>query len=247
VPEEKRLGAQAFEAVESQVEFVEDPEVTSYVSSIGAKLVAAAGPQPFTYRFFVIEASSINAFALPGGAIFIHTETILRARNVSELAGVMAHEVGHEVRRHIAQNYRRQQSVGIAQQAGVILTDIFVGRTAAELVNLSGGLAGVAYLNTFSREDERDADRFALWILPKAGYDPHGLATFFEVLQQNSQKDGAPEFLRSHPATEERLEMARRRVANGVPTGLIVEDGGRLQKIQAKLTKLRAQAKPPPN
>jgi len=244
VNEERRLGQQTLQQVQGQVQLVQDPAVVRYVSSIGQKLVAAAGPQPFPYQFFVIEASSINAFALPGGSIFVHTETILRARNVSELAGVLGHEVGHVVRRHIANNYHRQQSVVAAQQVGVIVTDIFVGQGAAELVNLGSGLAGMAYLNTFSREDERDADQFALRVMPRAGYDPHGLASFFEVLQADHSDDGAPEFMRSHPATRERLESARRGAASAMRPGLVKTDRGRLQRVQDRLRVLRKRAKP---
>jgi predicted Zn-dependent protease len=235
IPQERKLGEQANREIRSQVKLLRDRVVHDYVSSLGAKIVAAAGPQPFEYEFYVVEDDQINAFALPAGYIYVHTETILKARNVSELAGVMGHEVGHVARRHIAHNYNRQRNTGLLHQVAVIGAGVAGGSAAAGAVNLLGGIAGVAYLNTFGREAEADADAFAVDVLPKAGYDPRGLVTFFDTLAREGGS-GGPSFLSSHPAPKDRIQATSARIAAAhLPADLDVSDGGRLEIIQARI------------
>lgn len=238
VTQEKKMGRDVAHEIMDEVDLVEDPIVVGYVEHIGFKIVEAAGPQPYDYHFYVVENDTINAFALPAGWIFIHTETILRARNVSELAGVIGHEVGHVALRHVAENYQRQRGVGIAHQAGVIAAGVLVGGAAADAADLGGGLAGMAYLNTFSREDEAESDEFAILTLPKAGYDPEGMVSFFEVMKQESGGSGVPEFLRSHPTTDQRIR-ASQRLVDSTPnrSNLLRSDGRQLRYIQNRIRK----------
>ena len=240
VPEERQLGEQVNHEVRGQVKLVRDEAVVEYVRAIGQRIVQASGPQPFTFRFYVVEDDEINAFALPAGYVYVHTEVLLRSRNVSELAGVVGHEIGHVVKRHVAQNYRRQQGVGIAHSLGVVAAAVIGGGLAAEAVNVGGGLAAMAYLNQFGREAEREADNFAVEVLPRAGYDPRGLVTFFETLMQESCGSEPPAFLSSHPATRERIDNTRREIAaSELPRGLRVDDDGKLEIIQRRIRLLR--------
>jgi predicted Zn-dependent protease len=238
VEDERKLGDEFAREIKKEVTFVRDRAVVDYVARLGAELVGAAGPQPFDYRFYVIEDDEINAFAAPGGHVYVHTATILKSRDVSELAGVMAHEVGHVVRRHIAQNYKRQQGTRIGQQILVIGAAVAGGQAAAGAANLLTGLGAMAYLNSFGREAERDADAFAVSVLPRAGYDPEGLVTFFHTL---AKEGGArpPEFLSSHPATEDRIQ-ATQRLIDQLPQreGLRRHDGGRFEIIQQRVRML---------
>jgi predicted Zn-dependent protease len=239
VTQEKQMGREVAQDIMAEMELVEDPLVVNYVNAIGSKIVAAAGSQPYDFKFYVVESDVINAFALPAGWIFVHTETIIQARNVSELAGVIGHEVGHVALRHVANNYRRQQGVGIAHQVGVMAAGVLVGGAGADMANIGGGLAGTAYLNTFSRENEEEADIFAVLTLPKAGYDPQGLVTFFEVMQAESSGSYTPEFLRSHPTSNERIK-ATQRLVNAFPPnpGLIESDGRKLRRVQDRIRAL---------
>ncbi len=239
VTQEKQMGQDVAHEIMQEMTVVEDPLVAEYIESIGFKIVEATGPQPFNYKFYVVENDTINAFALPAGWIFVHTETIIKARNVSELAGVMGHEVGHVALHHIANNYRRQQGVGIAHQVGVIAAGVLVGDLGADAANIGGGLAGTAYLNTFSREAEAEADIFAILTLPKAGYDPEGLVTFFEVMKSESSGSYTPEFLRSHPTSDERI-LTSQRLVNALPprSGLVQSDGQKLKKVQDRIREL---------
>lgn len=244
IQEEQQLGAELRREVQSQLRFVNDPVVTQYVERIGRSIVQAAGPQPFPYRFYVVEDEELNAFAMPAGHVYIHTGVLLKARNVSELAGVIGHEVGHVALRHIAENYRKQQGAGLFQNALVLAGALLGGQGGAVAANVVGGLGTMAVINSFTREAEREADAFAVEVLPRAGYDPLGIVTFFETLQREG---GArpPEFLSSHPAPASRMQEARARIAEArLPGGLRVTDGGRLEIIQRRIRLLTGDAGP---
>jgi predicted Zn-dependent protease len=235
VREEEELGAEAARELRKQLDFVGDPYVVEYVEAIGAAVVAASGPQPYAFRFHVVEDDSLNAFALPAGGIYIHTGTILAAADVGELAGVIGHEVGHVVRRHVARNYARQRNTGILYQLASLAAAIFVGGSAAAGGQIVGELAAVAFVNTFTREAEEEADAFAVEVLPIAGYHPQGLVSFFETLQRQGGAH-VPEFLASHPATENRIAHTAALIeAAELPEGLVVRDGGELQIIQRRI------------
>jgi predicted Zn-dependent protease len=186
VQEEQALGRQMNGQIRRGLVFLPDRVVEGYVREIGADILRASGPQPFEYHFYVVEDDDINAFAAPAGHIYVNTGTILAAKNVSELAGVIAHEIGHVAERHIAANYNRQRNTGIGVRAAALAAAIFAGPAAASAAQLGGSLAGVAYINSFGREAEMEADAFAVDALPRAGYDPNGLVTFFQTLQGES-------------------------------------------------------------
>lgn len=236
VQEEEELGARLEREARTQFRFVHDRVINDYVRDLGDRLLAAAGPQPFEYRFYVIDDEELNAFAMPAGSIYIHTGILLRARDVSELTGVMAHEIGHVAERHIAENYNRARGVGIAQQAAVLGAGIAGGGAAAGAANLLGGLSAMAFINSFGREAEREADAFAVKLLPRAGIAPDGVATFFQTLMAEDRPGGVPQFLSSHPATEERWADTRAMIASeALPPGLRARDGGRLEIIQRRI------------
>ncbi len=232
VEDERSLGADFSRDFERRTEVVRHPAVTRYVSAIGARLVAQAGAQPFTYRFKVVANEDVNAFAAPAGHIYLNTGTILKARNVSELAGVIAHEIGHVAKRHVAHNFNRAIATNIVRQVGAAAAEIAAGANAGRATAVLGGLAATGYLNTFSREAEHEADAFAVGLMYRAGYDPRGLVSFFETLQ-GEKGSSVPTFLSSHPATSGRIAYTRALI-EGLPPGvhLEVEDGGRLRQIQ---------------
>jgi len=240
VSQEQRLGYNFEQAMRRELVFVHDRVVREYVNEMGHEFVRAAGPQPFDYRFYVVDDDEINAFAGPAGHIYVHTETILKARNASELAGVMAHEIGHVALRHVASNYNRQRNTQIGQDILVTGASILAGGAAGSAAQLGTGLAAMAYLNSFGREAEMEADAFALEVLVKVGYDPNGLVTFFRTLTHEAQgQPQAPGFLSSHPATSDRIESTRAAIEALPPTaGLRVNDGGKLEIIQRRIALL---------
>jgi predicted Zn-dependent protease len=229
VTEERRLGYQFEYQMRGQVDFLRDRVVTGYISEMGRELVGAAGPQPFDYHFYVVKDDEM---------------TILKARNASELAGVIAHEVGHVARRHVAQNYNRQRNAKIGTDMLAAGAGLLAGGAAGGAAQLGGGLAAMTYLNSFGREAEEEADLFAVGVLPEAGYDPGGLVTFFETLQREGGSE-APAFLSSHPATSDRIEATRSSIlALGPREGLRSNDGGKFEIIQARVALLTQRPHP---
>ena len=240
--EESQLGYNFEQQMRQELPLLHDRVVVDYVRGMGRDIVNAAGPQPFDYSFSVVVDDEINAFAGPAGHIYVNTGTILAARNASELAGVIGHEIGHVVERHVAENYNRQRNTQIGQQILVAGAGIAGGGGMANLANLGSGLAAVAYLNTFGREAEMQADAFAVETLPRAGWDPAGLVTFFQLLQSESGGSGAPAFLSSHPATDDRIRATSEALeVVKVPPGAKTDDRGKLQIIQRRILLLTRQ------
>lgn len=241
VYEEQRLGEEIAYQTRGELLFLRDDVVLDYVRKMGGEIVAAAGPQPFEYHFEVVDDDEINAFAAPAGYIYINTGTILRARNASELASVLAHEIGHVSLRHIAENYDRQRNAGTLYQAGVLAASVF---GYGGLANLGGGLATMAVLNSFTRSDEREADVFAVDVMPRAGFDPDSLVTFLEVVRDESGASPPPLFS-THPATQDRIDEVRELIAaQGEMSGLRLSDGGRLPIIQRRIELLTRKVRP---
>ncbi len=235
VTEERQLGDQWVRQIQGELILVRDRVVVEYIENLGYSIVQVLGQQPFDYRFYVVEDPAINAFAGPGGHIFVHTGTILASRNVSELAGVMAHEVGHVYHRHVAENFNRARTTSIAHQVGVIAAGVMGGAAAAQAASLGGGLAATAYLNSFGRDAEREADAFAVRVMPGAGIDPRGLVSFFQTIQAEGGP-GVPAFLSSHPLPAERIENTSALIdSQGLSRGLRASDGGRLEIIQQRV------------
>jgi len=235
VQQEQGLGDQFLLDVKREVDLFTEAVVVSYVEQIGRAVLRASPPQPFEFHFYVVEDEEINAFAGPAGHVFVNTGTILKARNLSELSGVIAHEIGHVAERHVAENIPRRRAAGILHTLGVLTAGLLAGPYAANAADLGGGLAAMAVINTFGREAEREADSFAVDALVRAGIDPSGLVTFFELLAREGGR-GVPKFLSSHPAPADRIDDTRRQIeALGPRPGLRATDGGRLEIIQRRI------------
>lgn len=244
VVDEQQLSHRFEAEVRAQYRLVTDDVVVAYIEGIGARIVAAAGPQPFAYRFAVIDDPEINAFAGPAGHVYVNTGTILGARTVAELAGVVAHEVGHVVGRHVAENYGKQRAANVGRRAAVLGGGLVFGQAGATAASLATGLGLATVLNSFGREAEREADDFAVQVLPRAGYDPNGLPSFFETMIAQGGPS-APAFLSSHPAPEDRLAATRAAIdAQGLAAGLRTDDGGRLEIIQRRIELLTGEGAP---
>jgi predicted Zn-dependent protease len=243
IEDEETLGRRAVAEVRQNVLVLHDDVVESYIDDIGRTLVHGAGPQPYEYSFTVVQDEELNAFATFGGNIFVHTGMILRVRNVGELAGVLGHEIGHVVHRHMADNYRRAQQAGMLRNAAVIGSAI--GGINPGAVDLLTQFGTLGLLNTFTREAETQADEFAVELLPRAGYDPEGIVSMFETLTANNQRR-PPKFFSSHPASEDRTKATRALIAaKTLPPDLKRDDNGKLEIIQRRIKLLTKAPEPP--
>ena len=215
---ERRLGESIVRDMRRDPQFIDDPELSEYLGIVGARLTQAMTGARQDFEFFGVRDPAINAFALPGGFIGVHTGLISAAETESELASVLAHEIAHVTQRHIARmlgQQRQMQLPVLAALAAAILLgrsrpDLATGATAA--VQAGAASAQLSY----SRDFERDADRVGLQALGAAGYDARAMAAFFEKMQRSQRvaDDGTlPGYLRTHPVTTERIADAQNKVA----------------------------------
>jgi predicted Zn-dependent protease len=209
IEEEIALGRQAQQQVRRQVPVLADRQVSASVMSLGKRLAAKAGGPKYPYSFSVADYREINAFALPGGPVWIHRGAIQAARTEAQLAGVLAHEIAHIARRHAAdQISKRLVANGLIGLLGALLGNDGGGARAAQIG--AQALAG-GYMLKFSRDDERDADIVGAQIMRRAGWDPRAMIEFMEILrrQQGSEPGSLDVFLSTHPVPEERAELLR--------------------------------------
>lgn len=221
--DEYRLGAQIVRQLREQKAVMDDPEVTEYLQTLGTRLAAQAPDGQRKFNFFAVNEGTINAFALPGGFIGVNYGTVLASRNESELAGVVGHEIAHVTQKHIARRFRAQSQQGIAQTAAV-LAAILIGAMAGGgdamggAIAIAQGAAAQQQVN-FTRGNEYEADRVGIGFLAGAGFDPNGMATFFEAMQRRQGLAGQyiPEIIQTHPVNTSRIAEAKARASQLTP------------------------------
>ncbi len=197
-----------------------DVYVNEYLQGLGYRLVATQGQAQSAFQFFVVEDQSINAFALPGGFVGINTGLILASESESELAGVLAHEIGHVQQKHIARMYEHMGRLRLSTIAGMIAAALLATQNAqAASGAMAATMAGSQQaMIDYTREHEKEADYVGIQALTKAGFDPMGMPAFFHRMSQETRYYGnhLPEYLMTHPLTESRLIAAQSR-ANSFP------------------------------
>lgn len=213
--QERGIGFNAMRQIRASASYLDDPEVSDYLDTIGYRLVAVSSDARTRFTFFGIRDNTVNAFAMPGGYIGVHTGLLLTAQSESELASVLGHEVAHVTQRHLARMLAAQSRDSVWTLAALALA-ILAARSngqaamgavmAAQAQALSNRLA-------FSRDNEREADRVGVSLLAKGGFDPHAMPVFLDRLQRASRlyENGMPTYLRSHPVTYERVADVQNR------------------------------------
>ena len=206
--EERALGMDFDRQLQQVVPVIHDPVVAGFLNDLGQSIVRGIEPQPFLYRFRVIDDRSLNAFAVPGGYIYFHSATILEAGSLDELAGVMGHEIAHVKGRHFARMQKQSQLPDLlANLAGIAVA--VAARDAAPLITAQA--ANVALKLRFSREFEAEADDRGAVFMTRAGFEPRGLERFFERILAEHERNptSVPPYLFSHPEVEDRIEAVR--------------------------------------
>ncbi|HCO00475.1 MAG TPA: peptidase M48 Ste24p, partial [Methylophaga sp.] len=220
--EEYQVGQSFYWSLQQSVTLVDDPEVNSYINSLGHRLVTNSDDPGRSFTFFVVPDNSVNAFAAPGGFIGIHTGLMLTSEAESELASVMAHEIAHVTQRHILRNFERSKRMSIPMTAAMIAAALLgVADPSAGSAAIMAVQAGNVQMQLdYSRAHEAEADNLGMQTLVNAGFDPNAMPRFFERLQIAGRfygGDQIPEFLRTHPITVSRIADARGRAANLEP------------------------------
>lgn len=225
---EQKLGRQIMAMIRESGEMLDDPEVELYLNQLGRRLSSASPELGQNFQFFPMLDPQINAFALPGGYIGVHTGLIYTAQSESELASVIGHEMAHVVQHHIARSMVQQGNNQLLAIAGVLVAILAASvsknsQVSAAAVNAGTGMAIQNQL-TFSREFEREADNIGMQILSRAGFDARAMPMFFERMQRvNRVNDNqALAFLRTHPVTGERISAGQDRAAQ-LPVKLVAD------------------------
>jgi predicted Zn-dependent protease len=235
---ERRLGETIMAEIRRDRSLLDDAEVTEYLNNLGYRLVAASPDNRQAFEFFVIQDSTVNAFALPGGFIGVHTGLLLTAQSESELAAVLGHEISHVIQHHLARMIAKESQTMITSLAAVAVA-ILAARSNPQLSSAAMATAQASSMqNTlnFTRDNEREADRVGLQILSQAGFDPNAAATFFERLQKATRlyDNNAPDYLRTHPVTSERIADIQNRLES-LPYHQAVPDSVDFYLLRAKL------------
>ncbi len=218
--DEYQIGRMVVRDLRSQNLLLDDPETADYLQSLGERIGVEAQEGEQKLTFLTVRDRSINAFALPGGFVGVHTGLILLTSSESELAGVMAHEIGHVVQRHMARAAQADGRIGltsIATTLGAVLIGIVTGSPDAALGLISLGQAtSMQQQINFTRMEEHEADRVGVGFLAAAGFDPNGMTDFFSTMMREHGvgDDDLPALLLSHPVDSVRIAEARARVAS---------------------------------
>jgi predicted Zn-dependent protease len=242
---EMEVGARYAAQLARELPLVHDPQIQADLEAVVAPLLPFSQRPEVRYRFFLVNSDVVNAFAVPGGYIYVTRGIIERMTSMDQLAGVLGHEMGHVEYRHSAKQIGRQQ----AAQLGVGITSVLLqGQGAAgELATQGAGLAAMGILARYSRDQERESDRAAIAFSTRAGINPEGIVSFFRVLQrvEGSQPNAVEYFFASHPLTAERLEEVSRLIAAD-PAAAAAVASGRHDSPEFQRLRERVRALPPP-
>jgi len=238
--EEEKLGREFMRSARQRLRFIEDPELIAYLRQIGGNLAANSDAPQQKFRFYIVQDSSLNAFAVPGGHVTVHTGLITTAQSESELAAVMAHEIAHVSQRHLPRMFAKMQQQNLPALAALVAA-ILLGGQAGQAALVATNAKMLENQLKYSRDFEREADAIGIRTLAASGFEPRAMPGFFERLQQwgRIHDFGAPEFLRTHPLTSDRVADSEAR-AESYPRAK-PRDQSEFFHIRAKIRALYGQ------
>lgn len=234
--QEAQLGAQYSAEINRQLPIVQSSAIHSYINELGRSIASRVDPR-LNYTFYVVDAPEVNAFAVPGGYIYVNRGLIERAATMSELAGVLGHEIGHVVERHGLEQMARMQNT----QLGVNLAYVLLGRQPGSLeqVALQGGAS--VFFASHSRADENQADEVAVQYMVRSGIDPNGITTMFQRLidEQQRSPSAVEQWFSTHPLTQDRIQHVQSMIASMGNTSNLARDTQAYQTFRSRVRALR--------
>ena len=239
--QEVQVGANYAAQLNRDLPIVRDAAINRYINNIGTRLARQADPRGIRYTFYVVNSDAVNAFAVPGGHIYINRGLIERAANESELIGVLGHEVAHVSERHSVERLQKAQNANTG--LGVLYGIILGGRNpgAVEQVGIQG--VGSAVFAGYSRDAEREADRVGVNVVTRAGFNPRGMVTFFQkLLSEERRSPGGLQWFSTHPQTGERIELVQEAIQQtpGAQSGSLATDSRDFQSFKSRVRQLPA-------
>jgi predicted Zn-dependent protease len=233
VADEIAIGKQAQAEVKRQTPEVADSTVIAYVRRIGSQLAAHAGGAKYAYSFSVANYREINAFALPGGPVWVNRGAIQAATSEAQLAAVLAHEVAHIAQRHSAEQLSKEMVTSL----GLNLMGALLGNSGgAAAANIAARYVASGAFLKFSRDDERDADRVGAQILARSGWDPRGMIELMQTIREQEKRDpsSVESFFSNHPSPADRIALLQR----AMPTRGGKRDSQQFQAIRVRLKRM---------
>lgn len=241
VEDEIAIGRQANTEVQKQVAQLRDEQTLAYLRGMGQRLVRQAPGPKYPYSFSAADYREINAFALPGGPVWIHRGVLHSATSESQVAGVLAHEIAHIAQRHAADQLT---SITLTNWGLGLLGAVLGNSGGAAAAQIAAGFLANGFFLKFSRDDEREADRVGLDIMRRAGWDGRGMVELFDILRRESARDpGSVEvFFSSHPSPQDRIAQLQAEIARR-PGG--IRDSQQFRQIKARLLRMPAPKRMP--
>jgi predicted Zn-dependent protease len=238
--QEVQMGQEYAQQINAQLPIIRDPELNRYINVLGDSIARLTSRADLDWQFFIVDAQEVNAFAVPGGFVYINRGLIQRADQMDEIAGVLGHEIGHVVKRHTVKQMEKAQGANVGVTLACILTGVCNSQIAGAAINIAGG----ALFARFSRQDEAEADNEGFKNVVKAGVSPVGMVTMFQkLLQERQSHPGAVDsWFLTHPLEEDRIRAVQAQI-NQLPPNVLAHLGTDSRNFHA--FKSRIQSLPP--
>jgi predicted Zn-dependent protease len=236
--QEVQMGASYADQINSQLPIVTDPEINRYINVFGDSIAQLADRRDLQWHFYVVDSKEVNAFAVPGGYIYVNRGLIERTNNMSQLAGVLGHEIGHVTERHSVEQMQKAQGANIGVTLACVLTSVCNNQAAGTAINVAGG----AVFAKFSRSAEEEADGEAVKNTVRAGISPEGIPEMFEILLEERRRRpaGVEAWFATHPMEEDRIANTQAMV-NAIDPAILrglTEDSQRFHEFQRRVAGL---------
>jgi len=242
--QEVALGASTAEQVSAELPLIRDAAVVKYITALGTELARATDARGLAWTFTVVDSKEVNAFALPGGWVYVNRGLIERATDMSQLAGVMAHEIGHVTQRHSVQQLQQAQGANAGVTLLCTLTKVCESGASQAAINIGG----TAMFAKFSRTDEAEADAEAVSTTVKAGISPRGIPAMFRTLlnERQSNPGALDAFFATHPLEESRIKATEALIAQypASQVARLTQDSKAFQDFRRRLRALPASPTP---
>ena len=237
--QEVEMGSQYAVQINQQLPIVQDPELNRYINVLGDSIARLTSRQDLPeWRFYIVDSKEVNAFAVPGGFIYVNRGLIERTQRMDQLAGVLGHEIGHVVRRHSIKQMQQQQGANIGVTLACVLTSVCNNQAGQAAIQVGG----TALFAKFSRGDENEADEEAISNVIRAGISPNGIPAMFQILinERNSNPSGVQSWFATHPLEEDRIAATRQMIAKYDPAILrsLATDSRNYQSFKSRLRSL---------
>jgi predicted Zn-dependent protease len=238
--QEIQMGQEYAQQINAQLPIVQDPELNRYINVLGDSIAGLTSRKDLNWHFFIVDSKEVNAFAVPGGYVYVNRGLIERSDKMDEVAGVLGHEIGHVVRRHTVKQMEKEQGANVGITLACVLTGVCNSQVAGAAINIAGG----AVFARFSRSDEAEADQEGFNNVVRAGISPEGMVSMFQKLleERKSRPAGVEAWFLTHPLEEDRITAIQTRI-NALPPSNLASLGTDTRNFHS--FKARLQSLPP--